>query len=188
MTTTIRRDIALAAVATVLQLAACDAGEQDAELDDWAEEDLDPRGWGCAYYASSPPAVDNTYFPEGGKSKGGCDLHVTAHSLPQAESRVSVWVTAFADAPLAEVKGRVWGQYCAGNYCGPWSIENFDWHWQDPEFGIGYCDEAETVPCKYRVSGGAIFPYDKSFNRFRVGTSAIDENGTSIYVEVRDVH
>lgn len=172
-------------LAGLLGLAGCDAEDHDAELDDAAEEDLEARDWGCAYYASSPPAVDNTYLPDGGKANGGCDLHVTAHSIPQAEGSVRADVRAYADAPVSEMKARLWGRHCAGIYCGPWSIVNFSW--DDLDFGIGYCDEAETVPCKYRVQGHALLPYNKLFNQFRVGTSVIDENGTSVYVSVARV-
>lgn len=184
--TKFQRSAAVGAVVALFALVACDARDDDAEHDDAAQdEDLEERGWGCAYSASSPHAVDGTYFPDGGKSKGGCDLHVTAHALAAPESGVTVSIFAYSDAPVSDYTARVWARQCNALYCDPWTIDTFDW--QDLDFGVGYCDAEETIPCKYRVSAYAVLPHNKSFNRFRVGTRVIDENGTPVYVTVREI-
>jgi hypothetical protein len=169
----------------LLALSSCDAGDAEAQDTDVADEDLEERGWGCALLASSPPAVDKTYFSDGGKSNGGCDLFVIARKTPVPTTQFNVVGTAYSRRPIVTTEARLWARTCAGNNCSGWTM--FD----DQPYGwfVGpsepACDPDGDEPCLWAaIANVRSNPYEY-YNEFRFGISVVDDEGEPAYVRLK---
>jgi hypothetical protein len=147
----------------VMTLVACDG--DDGELD----EEITMRG-GCSYSAQNPPA---SYPDDELLSAGGCDLAVSGHGKQGFANWNFIQFGGVSTTPIDDLEAVVWSRHeINGGYAGPWTMVYATLEIETD------CDVPDAPHCLHIMSGEAPIPIEHT--TFRVGTRAIDDNGTPV--------